>query len=166
MTITRTSLTVTYPQQGASHTFRYADLGWTSGIVQFGHHSYNPTKDGLNGGEGAPNTWHWDNIAINPARPFYQRQASPERSAADSGTITLAEPAPAGAVLKLGAVCDIELNVAGPGRPHNTHPEAKSNPGYPANIRHPIPAGTTHVDWRGLDGQRNCVMSNPIIAAR
>ena len=54
VTITRTSLTVTYPQQGASHTFRYADLGWTSGIVQFGHHSYNPTKDGLNGGSRHP----------------------------------------------------------------------------------------------------------------
>lgn len=40
--------------------------GWSSGVVQFGHHSYTPTKDGA----GTPATWHWDNIAIAPATPF------------------------------------------------------------------------------------------------
>ncbi|MBE0697421.1 MAG: hypothetical protein IH586_10905, partial [Anaerolineaceae bacterium] len=33
-------------------------LDWTVGVVQFGHHSYNPKKD-CSGC--LPNTWHWDN---------------------------------------------------------------------------------------------------------
>jgi len=41
-------------------------LDWDMGVVQFGHHSYNPTKcDNCQ-----PNTWHWDNISIEPATPF------------------------------------------------------------------------------------------------
>ena len=30
---------------GASRTFNFSALGWTQGIVQFGHHSYTPLKD-------------------------------------------------------------------------------------------------------------------------
>lgn len=41
-------------------------LGWDQGVVQLGHHSYNPSKcEGC-----APSTWHWDNIFIQPAIPF------------------------------------------------------------------------------------------------
>jgi len=44
----------------------FPDLGWDQGVVQFGHHSYNPSKcSGC-----TPNTWHWDNVSIMPARPF------------------------------------------------------------------------------------------------
>ena len=43
------------------------DLGWAQGVVQFGHHSYNPTKECP---DCTPNTWHWDNVTIDPAVPF------------------------------------------------------------------------------------------------
>ena len=47
-----------------------ADLGWTQGVLQLGHHSYTPDKgECLQGGCG-PDTWHWSNIGINPAVPF------------------------------------------------------------------------------------------------
>jgi len=52
-----------------------APLSWASGVVQLGHHTYNPTKgtggnSGGGPGAGAPNTWHWDNVHISPAFPF------------------------------------------------------------------------------------------------
>lgn len=40
-------------------------LGWTDAAVKFGHHSYNPFKDGQGDHAG---TWHWDDIRITPAR--------------------------------------------------------------------------------------------------
>jgi hypothetical protein len=47
---------------------RVADLGWSEGVVQLGHHSYNPTKDCY--GDCSPNTWHWDNVRISAGVPF------------------------------------------------------------------------------------------------
>src|SRR4051794_22251403 len=35
-------------------------------VVQFGHHSYNPTNEGA----GVPATWHWDNLQPSPSTPF------------------------------------------------------------------------------------------------
>ncbi len=46
-----------------------ADLGWDRAIVQFGHHSYTPTKD-CGRVPCAANTWHWDSVSIAPAVPF------------------------------------------------------------------------------------------------
>ena len=45
-------------------------LDWSTGVVQFGHHSYNPTKVCNHNGTCGPNTWHWDNVIIDPALPF------------------------------------------------------------------------------------------------
>ena len=60
---------------------KIADLGWDKAVVQFGHHSYTPEKECNNCG---PNTWHWDNISIDPSVPFTiisadQRWASEKR---------------------------------------------------------------------------------------
>ena len=76
-----TSMTLSYPTvAGASRTVNFSSLGWTQGVVQFGHHSYTPFKDcESHPFICEPDTWHWDNISINPAKPFYQRQATPER---------------------------------------------------------------------------------------
>ncbi len=47
-------------------------LGFDRAIVQFGHHSYTPSKDCLLAGHGrcGPNTWHWDNVKISPSIPL------------------------------------------------------------------------------------------------
>lgn len=76
-----------------------SNLGWTSGIVQLGHHSYNPTKD--NSGE--PATWHWDNVSISPSIPFTIINA--DRRYVDSSTqvVTFNSPAPTGASLRFSA---------------------------------------------------------------
>src|SRR3546814_6155463 len=69
-------------------------LNFTSGIVQWGHHSYTPYKDGGNG----PNTWHWDNFSISPSIPLTQLPADrPYVDASTGGTVNFSAGAPAGA---------------------------------------------------------------------
>lgn len=79
-------------------------LSWTQGVVQFGHHSYNPTKDGA----GVPATWHWDKFQIDPAIPFYIGHF-PTRTTS-GGTITADLPAPANAYLRFSAVCKVSVD--------------------------------------------------------
>lgn len=79
------------------------ELGWDSGVVQLGHHSYNPTKDC--GGPCAPNTWHWDNVQLSPARPFTLIKAAQRYADAEQpGPIALGAPAPASAHLRFSGV--------------------------------------------------------------
>lgn len=60
--ISRTHVTFSMPSVGLTWVDdNVAALGWTKGVVQLGHHSYNPTKD-CNGGPCQPNSWHWDNV--------------------------------------------------------------------------------------------------------
>jgi hypothetical protein len=80
----------------------FADLGWTSGIVQLGHHSYNPEKD-CSGC--TANTWHWDNVSISPAIPFTILNGSRRAvSAASPGAMTFPAPAPAGSRLRFTGI--------------------------------------------------------------
>lgn len=70
------------------------DLGWDLGIVQFGQHSFDPMRGCPTCG---PNTWHWDNLGLDPVRPFtiinassrYVDQSTPQ------GLVTFPTPAPA-----------------------------------------------------------------------
>lgn len=82
------------------------NLDWDQAVVQFGHHSYNPTKDGA----GEPNTWHWDTFEIAPAKPFTIIRAQ-QRVANDSDTITFDAPAPANAMLRFAAIGTVEVSV-------------------------------------------------------
>jgi hypothetical protein len=76
-------------------------LGWSQGLVQIGHHSYNPTKcDGC-----SPNTWHWDNIGISPSTPVRLIESKPAGVAAGGPSmVSLDAPAPAGARLRFVAL--------------------------------------------------------------
>ena len=79
-----------------------APLDWSQGVVQLGHHSYNPSKDCNNCG---PNTWHWDNVNISPAVPFTLIHSAPRYTQASSGAqITLGAPAPANAHLQFSGI--------------------------------------------------------------
>jgi len=81
-------------------------VNFSSGIVQFGHHSYNPTKDGA----GVPATWHWDNISVEPATPFTIVKA--DRRYTEGGAVNFASPAPSGAYLRFSAVCRVTVDGA------------------------------------------------------
>lgn len=91
------------------------DLGWEKGIVQFGHHSYNPTKDcdppydpnNITLNKCYPDTWHWDNISISNAIPFTMIKANRRYVSTIDSTqntpVTFNQPAPANAFLRFSA---------------------------------------------------------------
>lgn len=71
-----------------------ADLGWDRAIVQFGHHSYTPTKE-CSQAACAANTWHWDSVSIAPAVPFTILPGDARRLSAERGNaVQFAAPAP------------------------------------------------------------------------
>jgi hypothetical protein len=177
--IRSTSLTLSYPTvSGWSRTVSFASLSWTQGIVQFGHHSYTPLKDCQTTPQFvcAANTWHWDNISINPSRPFYQWQATPERTGAairDSNprTLTFGKPAPTNALLVFSANCGVQVRdtpssawrsatIMGP----NAHPE------HTQSNRVTVRPGATSIQFRFVNNSwygpgYGCQLSNPVVKA-
>lgn len=114
-------------------------LAWTQGIVQWGHHSYNPFKDNA----GVPATWHWDNFSITPSVPFYLKHHSVYFG--DGGGVLNIEPAPADAYLRFSAVCTTSVNGV------VVSPMLMTNPIGAASYLVPLPMGTTQVAI-GLSG--------------
>jgi hypothetical protein len=85
-----------------------ADLGWDTGLLQLGHHSYTPAKECPAGRTCGPNTWHWDNVTMNSAVPFSLIRADRRYVDAENAAtpLQLAEPAPSGAYLRFSGVAD------------------------------------------------------------
>lgn len=126
-----------------------ATPNFNRGIVQFGHHSYTPTKDGA----GVPATWHWDNFSINPATPFTIIKASQRYVTSPSQTVAFSQGAPANSFLRFSGIGTIEVALDGGAY----QPAAKAIPaglptGYHAehmsNYWMPVPAGTKNVKLR------------------
>lgn len=115
------------------------NLGFTRGVVQFGHHSYNPTKDD----SGVPATWHWDNVSIAPAVPFTIIRATQRYTT--GGTVTFNAPAPANAYLRFAANGS---NVTVNGQPARIQP-AEQNVDRFKSYWMPIPEGTMSVTFAG-----------------
>lgn len=70
-------------------------LPFTSGIVQFGHNSYEVFEcdEGCDPG---PATWHWDNIQLSPAEPLSAVPASARLvNASTASFVSFDDPAPA-----------------------------------------------------------------------
>jgi hypothetical protein len=90
-----------------------AELDWNQGIIQLGHHSYNPLKDCPL--TCSPNTWHWDNVEIDPAVPFTIIRA--DRRFVDPtnpGPVLFPQPAPNGSNLRFSGIGgSIEISVDG-----------------------------------------------------
>lgn len=77
-------------------------LDWAEGVVQLGHHSYNPLKNCV---ACAPNTWHWDNVLISPAKSFTILPAD-RRFVNEEGesVVNFAKPAPKHAHLRFAGI--------------------------------------------------------------
>ncbi len=148
-----------------------ADLGFDSGVVQFGHHSYNPYKDCENGTlpvvvenppapvDCGPGTWHWDNVSINPAIPFTILKTSPRYvDAASPPTFTFASPAPAGAFLRFGAWgANVQVSVDGGAswQMAGVQPALHASPNGGGNWQsywHPLPEGQASVQVKAEGG--------------
>ncbi|HEU5318510.1 MAG TPA: hypothetical protein VFX49_20520 [Chloroflexota bacterium] len=146
------------------------DLGWDQAVVQLGHHSYNPTKlcdpprlAPHHVQACGPNTWHWNNIVLFPARPFTvvhadQRDAGPGADAAarapQPAELRFQRAAPARAHLRFAGIgANLELSVDGGETWRPAELQARSKD--PAPEDHfksywtPVPAGTRAVLVRG-----------------
>jgi hypothetical protein len=130
------------------------DLGWSRGVVQFGHHAYNPTKgcDDTHGGDDpnglCVNTWHWDNVSISPAVPFNIIRGTPH---AAQPQITFPTPAPRNAFLRFAGVgqnLKVSFN-GGAWVPATLQAQNLKGLGAFASYWMPIPAGTTSVRFTG-----------------
>jgi len=121
------------------------DLDWDRAVVQFGHHSYNPRKDGA----GEPNTWHWDTFEISPATPFRIIRAQ-QRTAADGDMITFDAPAPANAMLRFAAIGTVEVSFdQGESWSRARRQDAEVHRAeHFSSYWTPIPEGTTRVLFR------------------
>lgn len=143
-----------------------APLDWSRGVVQFGHHSYNPYKNETGTPpeqwKAGPNTWAWDNVRIEPAVPFAMLPGLPRSVSRASERVDFADGAPAGAVLRFMALSGIPIEVSLDGGA--TWASAAEQPGatrrvpvwpgdYPPHTFlsywQPVPAGTRAVQVRG-----------------
>jgi Carboxypeptidase regulatory-like domain len=134
-------------------TETFANLGWTQGVVQFGHHSYNPTKDG----SGVPASWHWDAVSINPATPFTIIKADGRYADSSAPAITFAQAAPANSFLRFSGIGAIDISIDGGPFVRATQQvgsaQGAGHVEHMSNYWHPLPVGARSVRFRfGPDG--------------
>lgn len=126
------------------------DLAWTQGVVQFGHHSYNPMK---NCETCQPNTWHWDNVVIEPAVPFTILRG--DRRYLDSRTgplVTFRQPAPADSHLRFAGIGDnleVSFDRGVTWQPAQLQAQEETADEHFKSYWMPIPAGVSLVHFRG-----------------
>ncbi len=126
-------------------------LDWGAGVVQLGHHSYNPTKDCS--GPCGPTTWHWDNFMLSPATPFTLIQADQRYAdATTDGIVRFSAPAPEQAFLRFTGIGD-DLAVSFDGgvswQPAIKQEQESDITEHFASFFMPVPAGTQSVRFQG-----------------
>jgi hypothetical protein len=144
-----------------------ASPGFTRGLVQWGHHSYNPFKDNA----GVAATWHWDNFRIAPFVPVAMVKATREREigrAGDVRTVSLTAPAPANAKLVFNAVCRVEVDTGSGFRAVPEVPGATPRgPETGHSYALPLAAGTTsfQIRFQGHDWYTGypCLFEDPVV---
>lgn len=129
-------------------------LPFTQGVVQFAHHSYTPNKDcnlysPLNCG---PDTWHWDDIMIDPALPFTMIKADKRMVTDENSVVTFQSPAPADAKLRFSAAGSVQLSVNGSAyKPAIAQLSTQPNVTHVNNYFVTIPEGTKTVRFKLSD---------------
>ncbi len=134
-------------------------LTWSQGVVQFGHHSYNPQKDCTPDPTMKtcyPDTWHWDNISISPAVPFMMLKANKRVVSANGDSVTFNAPAPANSKLRFSGVGTIQVSFDN-GTTYIPALKAQSSgivgvtgyhPEHMSSYWMPIPQGTSTVKFK------------------
>ena len=129
-------------------------LNWQEGIVQFGHHSYSP-ESACDDGEldCSPNTWHWDNIAIDPAQPFTLIPADARYvDATTERTVYFNQPAPRDSQLRFAGIGnDLSVSFDEGTTWRSAELQAQTNLADEKFKSYwmPIPRGTSSVTFRG-----------------
>ncbi len=125
--------------------------GWTSGIVQFGHHSYSPSAACDFDGSCHATTWHWDNIAIEPTTPFTIIHT--ESRFADEGnpSMTFERSAPKGAYLRfagIGEEIEVSFDKGESWTKAKEQDQSQTSVDRFRSYWMPVPAGTKRVEFR------------------
>jgi hypothetical protein len=153
--VSRTRVRVGMPQYGLWWIDApVADLGWSQGVVQFGHHTYNAGKGCIGVPEPCPGTWHWDNVQINPSVPFTIVRADRRYADATNPTVNFPVAAPSGARLRFGGFGrSMQVSFNGGATWQAAQQQAESTPDSSRfhSFWTPIPAGTTRVQFRASD---------------
>ncbi|MEM7117518.1 MAG: polysaccharide deacetylase family protein, partial [Chloroflexota bacterium] len=131
----------------------FAALGWNQGVVQFGHQSANPTSPCGNNGSCGPNSWHWDNISIDPAQPFTMIHADRRYIDASSpDAVTFSSAVPADAYLRFAAIgqnIEVSFDDGATWAPAQLQEQANYNTARFQTYWIPLAQGTTSVKVQG-----------------
>ncbi len=128
-------------------------LNWTQGVIQFGHHSYNPWKDG----NGGPQTWHWDNVFVEPAVPFTILKADRRYvNSSGSNRVNFSAPAPANSHLRFAGIggnlqVSFDNGSTWQNAAYQKHRDYSFADESFKSYWMPIPQGTSSVLFRGQD---------------
>jgi hypothetical protein len=165
--VTRTPYELVISSQG--YTFRVAGgktllqgkwskpLTFTQGVVQFAHHSYNPTKCDVIAISCKADTWHWSDFSISSSVPYTLLKPVDHQVVTGSGgAVSWASPAPVGAYLKFAAIGSIQVSYDG-GKTYSAAKKPPMDSGL-AKDEHftsyltPVPAGATSVLFKLAGG--------------
>jgi hypothetical protein len=130
-------------------------LSWNLGVVQLNQRTYNAEKACNFDGSCGPNTWHWDNIQIQPAVPFALLRA--DRRVVDAsqpGALNFPGPSPAGSHLHFvaqGVPIEFSLDGGATWAPAAIQGRPLNKPEHGEAYWQEVPAGTTSVLLRGHD---------------
>lgn len=129
------------------------DLGWSRAVVQFGHHSYSPTKACDGNGTCSPNTWHWDNVSISNAVPFTMLKADlPYLDSTTRRYVTFPAGAPSNSFLRfsgIGTNVQVSFNGGQSWQSAAQHAIERTAEEHFRPFWMPVPTGTSRVDFRG-----------------
>lgn len=134
-------------------------VNFTQGVVQLGHHSYNPAKDcgtansRMNASTCGPTTWHWDNVRITPAVAFDMNHGDRRMVQRTGDVVTFDEPAAQGSNLRFSGQGTIELSFDGGRTWERAHKQqsvlySSYHAEHASSYWHPVPAGATSVEFR------------------
>ena len=145
------------PTVGTAGTWRtdtsIAPLGFTRGVVQLVHHSYNPNKHCATCGV---DTWHWSNLYMSNSVGFTIIPGA-ERSVHAGGatTVNFGSPAPANALLRFsgigpqGTTYQVSYNGGASWVAPSMQTQSGKSTEHFTSYWTPVPAGTQHVMFRG-----------------
>lgn len=162
--ISRTHVRFGLPDQGIWFIDQeVAELPFTRGVVQLGHHSYTPDKEctpqpGVLSCTG--DTWHWSDFSMAPARKFTMLPGDmgSHLSHDTPSTVNFASAAPADSHLRFAAAGGMSVSFDG-GRtfePARVQPGTRNQSGsFRGDVFNsywtPVPAGTSSVTFSGQD---------------
>jgi hypothetical protein len=134
-------------------------LPFSSGIVQFSHHSYNPNKCDVTAITCKADTWHWSDFSISSAQRYTLiRPVDHQVITEPGGAVTFAAPAPSGSFLKFAAIGSTQLSFDG-GKTYSAAKLAPLDPAYGGNhpehfqsYLSPMPAGASSVLIKSAGG--------------